>query len=81
MFDADEGPKDWDIKDEDPPERLQKKWEREEAPGSELVVCPSCKKETPVGNLSCIFCGSALSQGSCPVSCLFSWIKRLFGKK
>ena len=37
MFDDDEGPKDWEIKDEEPPEKLQKKWEREEAQG---VLCP-----------------------------------------
>ena len=26
-----EGPKEWEIKDEEPPEGLRRKWEREEA--------------------------------------------------
>ncbi len=47
MLNDDQGPHDWEMKDEVPPERLQKKWEREEASGSGTVVCPSCKKETP----------------------------------
>jgi hypothetical protein len=80
MFD-DDGPKDWEVKDEEPPEALKKKWEREEALGSRPVVCPACKKETPAGNLTCIFCEALLAQGSCPVGCFFSWIKRLFKKK
>ena len=74
----DEGSKDWEIKDEEPPARLQKKWERDEAPGAPSVVCPSCGKETSSANLACIFCGTTIPQGSCPVTCLFSWIKRLF---
>ena len=80
MFDDDEGPKDWEIKDEEPPEHLQKKWEQEEAPGSQPVICPSCKKDNPATSLTCIFCGSVLSREICPVSCFFPWIKRLFKK-
>lgn len=60
MFDNNDGPKDWEIKDEEPPETLKQKWEREEAEGSKKVVCPSCKKETPDGNLTCIFCGAKI---------------------
>lgn len=80
LLDDDEGPSEWEIKDEEPPPRLQKKWEQEEASGAGTVICPSCKKETPAGNLTCIFCGAALTQDSCPVSCLWSWIKRFFKK-
>lgn len=61
MFDKDEGPHDWEMKDEEPPEKLQKKWEREETRGPQGVVCPSCKKETPDENRACIFCGTDLS--------------------
>jgi len=74
-------PHDWEIKDEEPPEQLQKKWEREEAAGSRTIVCPSCKKETSSENLSCIFCGSPILQESCPFRCLLTWIKRLFKEK
>lgn len=78
MMNEDEGPRDWEMKDEEPPEQLQKKWEREEASGPKAAVCPSCKKETPGENLTCVFCSATLSQASCPVSCFLTWIKRLF---
>lgn len=54
--DDEEGPKDWEIRDEEPPAALRRKWDREEAEGPGLVVCPACDKETPVENLTCIFC-------------------------
>ncbi len=77
MFD-DEEPKDWEMKDEEPPERLQKKWERDETAASKTVVCSSCKKETPARSLNCIFCGADLSRGSFLESRFLSWLKRLF---
>jgi hypothetical protein len=78
MFESDEGPKDWEVKDEEPPEALKKKWERDEEPARGTVVCPVCKKETPAGGLTCIFCSAMLSQGGCPIGCFLSWVKRLF---
>jgi hypothetical protein len=89
MLQDDEGPQDWEIKEEMPPERLQKKWAREEVAGPGRVRCGVCEKETPAENLTCIFCGAdlnfenggtAISQGGCPLRCLLSWVKRLFGK-
>ena len=80
MFRDDEGPKDWEIKDEEPPEKLQQKWEKEEALGPRAVVCPSCKKETSTRNLTCIFCGATILQEYCVFRGFFSWIKRLFKK-
>lgn len=79
MFEE-KGPRDWEIKDEEPPEKLQKKWDREESLGTCVVVCPSCKKETPAGNLACIFCGTVLPQGSCPAPCFFSRIKPVYDR-
>lgn len=83
MFD-DEGPKDWEIQDEEPPEALKRKWEEEEARGFRTVVCASCKKETPAENLTCIFCGTdlgtSISRDNGSLSCFLSWIKRLFKK-
>ena len=52
ILNDDEGPKDWEMKDEEPPEHLREKWEKEEAVDSPKAVCPSCKKETPAGNLA-----------------------------
>ncbi|MFH1800099.1 MAG: hypothetical protein ABH891_04535 [Candidatus Omnitrophota bacterium] len=81
MFEE-EGPKDWEVRDEEPPERLQKKWEQEEAKGPRMTVCPSCKKETSAENLTCIFCGTDLNfnDEGCPIRCFFTWVKRLFKK-
>ena len=81
MLNDDEEPHDWEMKDEEPPGRLQKKWENEEASGGpQRVVCTSCKKETPSENLTCIYCGAVIRKECCPVSCLFKWVKRLFEK-
>ena len=77
MFD-DDGSKDWELKDEKPPQRLQEQWEREEDGGSQTIVCPSCKKETSTANLSCIFCGATIFREKCPGRCFFAWVKRLF---
>ncbi|MFA5391273.1 MAG: hypothetical protein WC331_07610 [Candidatus Omnitrophota bacterium] len=80
MLNDNEGPRDWEIKDEEPSEQLKKKWEQEETRGPQTAVCPSCKKETPAENLACIFCGVAILQENCPISCFLTWIKRLFKK-
>jgi len=77
MFD-DEEPRDWELRDEEPPESLRRKWEREEVLGPQKVMCPSCEKETSSENLTCIFCGATLLQEYCAGRCFLSWVKRLF---
>jgi hypothetical protein len=69
-----EDPKDWEIKDEEPPGALKRKWEREEGTGPKTVLCPFCEKETPAENLTCVFCAAVIL----PESCFLKWIKRLF---
>ena len=78
MHDDDELP-DWEVKDEEPPERLQKKWEREETEERRKIACRSCKKETPVENLTCIFCGAEIFEEN-SLDRFLGWIKRLFRK-
>ena len=73
-----EDAKDWEIKEEEPPETLRRKWEREEAAGPKALLCPSCQKETPAENLTCVFCGAVILPEFCPLTCAFNWIKRLF---
>ena len=73
MFDE-EDLKDWEIKDEEPPEALSRKWERGEGEGPQTVLCRSCKKETPEENLTCIFCAAVIF----PENCFLKWIKHLF---
>ena len=78
MFDEEEGPKDWELKEEEPPETLKRKWEREERSGSVSVVCPSCKKDTPAGNLTCLFCSETLLREYGAGHRFVAWIKRWF---
>ena len=82
MFEG-EGPKDWEVQDEEPPGRLQKKWEQEEARGPRRTGCPSCKKETSAENLTCIFCGTDLDFKDEDNQCrrFLTWIKRLFKRE
>ena len=81
ILNDDEGPKDWEVKDEETPECLQKKWDQEEVLGPGAIVCPSCKKETPTDGLSCIFCSATIPRGNCSVSFFSSWFKKLFKKR
>lgn len=76
----DESPSDWEIKDEEPPEQLRKKWEHEEAAGSKTVVCSSCKKETSAENLTCIYCRATIFRESCSFHCFLNWVQRLLKK-
>ncbi|MFH0985348.1 MAG: hypothetical protein V1882_07405 [Candidatus Omnitrophota bacterium] len=70
---------DWEVKDEEPPERLQKKWEQEETGGHRTVLCRACKKETSSGNLTCVFCGSEIFEENA-LDRLLNSIKRFFRK-
>lgn len=78
MMDHEE-PKDWEIKDEEPPERLQRKWAVEDNASYESALCSSCGKLTPRYNLTCIFCGTVLPQAKKPIKFLL-WLKKLFSK-
>ena len=77
MFD-DEDPKEWEVRDEEPPEVLKRKWESEESAGLQRIVCPSCKKETLSGSLTCIFCGATILREYCVMRRFVSWVQRLF---
>ncbi len=79
MFEE-EDPKDWEIRDEEPPETLKRKWEREETAGPQTVTCRSCKKETSTESLACIFCGTEILPEIRPVARFLSWVKHLFKK-
>ena len=76
---GDEELPDWEVKDEEPPERLQKKWEQEETGERRKVVCRSCKREISSGDLTCIFCGAEIFEENA-LDRFLSWIKRLFRK-
>lgn len=81
MADTDEGPNDWEVKDEEPPEFLQRKWDREAAEGPRSVVCPGCHKESSSENLTCLFCGTTLPPTRDRGAGFLAWIKKIFGGK
>ena len=74
----DKEPKDWEIEDEEPPEKLQRKWNEEELSSKETVVCPACRKRVPRENLTCIFCGARVFQDSGFLGKILAWLKRIF---
>lgn len=79
IMSSDEELKDWEIREEEPPEALKKKWDREEAAGPKRLVCSSCKKEVSSEHLTCIFCGALLK----PVSSqgFLFWLKRFLKRR
>lgn len=81
MFDAEEEPKDWEVKDEEPPESLQRKWDREAAQGPRIVLCPGCHKESSSENLPCLFCGTTLPLTRDRGTGFLVWIKKFLGGK
>ena len=71
-------PKDWDeIKDEDAPENLKRKWVVEEHFPKKPVPCPSCRKLVPADSLTCIFCGAAVCESGL-LGKIILWFKKLF---
>lgn len=52
------------IPDEEEPERLKRRWDREEGEPSEEIPCPSCG--APIGKASfyCLFCGERVFEDS-----------------
>lgn len=71
-------PKDWETRDEVPPERLQKKWDREEFSELPAVVCFSCKKRVPADSFRCIYCGAGVFKDSGLLGKILKWIR--FGR-
>ena len=84
MLPEDEGPKDWEIKDEEPPERLQDRWAKEEIFGQPPLICPSCKRPVPAESLSCLFCGALVLGTSLArpgiVERFTAWCRNVFTK-
>ena len=75
MFDNDE-PKDWEIQEEIPPDKLKHKCAQEDWEGAPPVVCPVCKKTLSADVLTCLFCGAEVVQGKSGFLMKFlAWIK------
>lgn len=71
-------PKDWEeVKEEDAPERLRRKWVVEEH-FRRSVACPSCGRSTTADNLTCLFCGAYLNEATGLLGKLLKWFKGIF---
>jgi len=76
---SDDEPKDWEIEEEKPSEKLRYKWAQEDWEGQQPVVCWACKQTVPADSLTCLFCGAEVPAGKSGVLIQFlSWIKKLF---
>ncbi len=78
MIHDEEDPKDWEGRDEVPPEKLQKKWDRDEYEEKPAVECPSCKKRVPADSFKCLYYGSQVFQDSGLLGKILKWIRSLF---
>lgn len=68
--------KDWEIPDEIPPERLQKKWESEEMEEKPAVTCKACQKRVPASIFKCIYCGAQVFQDSGILGKILKWFRK-----
>lgn len=75
MVDENDGPKDWEVKDEDPPEELKRKWVEREHFGKRTVECPACKKAVPSESVSCLFCGAGIPHDTGLLGKVLRWLK------
>lgn len=76
-MDASENPKDWELNEEIPPERMRRKWEEEEIEGFSPVLCFHCERAVRTDSLLCPFCGETLSQRKRRPSRLNTLVRRI----
>ncbi len=74
----DSEPKDWENLEEIPPEKLQKKWDREESAESPAVTCPECGKRVPATSFQCLYCGFRIFQDSGLLGMIRKVLKKIF---
>ncbi|HPW65430.1 MAG TPA: hypothetical protein PLY30_04640, partial [Candidatus Omnitrophota bacterium] len=77
MFEDDE-PKDWELRDEEPPEALKEKWAKDEILGPGTVPCPSCRKRVPADSMDCLYCGARVLRKAGFLSGLLDRVKGFF---
>jgi len=73
----DDEPKDWEIEDEEPPEKLRRKWDDEEAKELKAVSCPKCKQPLPGDAFQCLYCGAQVFHDSGLLGKIWKWLKGL----
>jgi hypothetical protein len=80
MFNQDE-PKDWEVRDEEPPQPLKEKWAKDGILGPKTVICPSCRERVPVDAMTCLYCGERVLRRAGFLSGLVVFFRSLFSKK
>lgn len=75
MSDNNEEPKDWENEEELAPEKLQKKWDREEYEEKAAVECSFCHKKVPASCFKCLYCGTQVFHDSGLLGKILKWIK------
>ena len=80
MFgDDEEEPKEWEIREEVPSEKLRHKWAQEDWEGAPPVVCPACQKTLQASVLTCLFCGAEVPHGKSGfLMKILAWLKGIF---
>lgn len=76
-FDNDE-PKDWEESSETPPDKLRRKWDKEESEEPAAIPCPFCKKRVPGSSFFCMYCGNRIFEDSGILGRILMWVRRLF---
>jgi len=74
MFDNDDEIPEWEMRDEQPPEHLEKKWNKREGEGGKSIVCRSCGKRVSADLLLCLYCGNPTGIKPGVFGHLRSWI-------
>ncbi len=75
MMNPQDDPKDWEDNEEIPPDRLQKKWDRDEYEELPPVQCPACKKRVPADTFRCLYCGQRVFKDSGLLGRILKWFR------
>ncbi len=68
----------WEMPEEEAPEKLRKKWDSEELEEKPAVTCPACKKRVPADSFRCIYCGERVFKDSGLLGKILKWVR--FGR-
>ena len=72
-MDGDEEVPDWEVEEEKIPERLEKKWQKDEEKGVRAGVCHGCGWPFTQDELSCAHCGAPTNMGEGALVSLKKW--------
>ncbi len=74
-FEDEDEPKDWEMEEEEPPERLKRKWEEEEQKELKADFCRSCHQALPGDAFQCFYCGTQVFRDSGLLGKILKWLR------